>query len=64
LVYSDSWEKHLQHLEVVLQLLLKESLFAKLSKCSFGLTEIDYLGHSISSEGVHMDKIKVQAIAD
>jgi len=49
---------------VVLQLLLKESLFAKLSKCSFGLTEIDYLGHSISSKGVHMDKIKVQAIVD
>ena len=37
LVYSPSWTEHLQHLEVVLQVLKQHQLYAKLSKCSFGL---------------------------
>jgi len=64
LVYNSSWYKHLQHLETVLQLLIKESLYAKLSKSSFETTEIDYLGHTISGEGVKIDKAKVQAIME
>jgi len=64
LVYSPSWKDHLQHLEIVLQLLQKESLYVKLSKCSFGTSEIDYLGHTISGQGVHMDKEKVQAVLE
>jgi len=60
LVYSSSWHNHLKHLELVLQLLKQESLYAKLSKCSFGTSEIDYLGHTISGQGVHMDKQKVK----
>lgn len=62
LVYSSSWHNHLQHLEIVLQLLQKETLYAKLSKCSFGTSEIDYLGHTISGDGVHMEKDKVHAV--
>jgi len=64
LVYSSSWHNHLKHLELVLQLLKHESLCAKLSKCSFGTSKIDYLGHTISSQGVHMDKQKVQAVIE
>jgi len=37
LVFSPTWLAHLQHLEVVLQKLQQHKLFAKLSKCSFGL---------------------------
>ena len=50
LVYSSSWYKHLQHLEMVPQLLTKESLYAKLYKCSLRTVEIDYLGHRRGSE--------------
>ncbi|XP_057746886.1 uncharacterized protein LOC130966135 [Arachis stenosperma] len=64
LVYSPSFTLHLQHLETVLKLLQQECLFAKLSKCSFGTSEIDYLGHTISDSGVHMEKAKVQAIME
>ena len=64
LVYKSSWYKHLQHLETVLQFFIKESLYAKLSKCSFGTAEIDYLGHTISGEGVKMDKAKVQTVME
>lgn len=57
-----SWDLHLHHLEVVLKLLLQHKLFARLSKCSFGLQQIDYLGHTVSGQGVAMDKDKVKAM--
>ena len=47
LIYSKTWKKHLHNLEVVLEILHDQSLFAKLSKCEFGLTKLLYLGHVI-----------------
>ncbi|XP_025625640.1 uncharacterized protein [Arachis hypogaea] len=64
LIYSDGFTKHLEHLEVVLKLLQQKSLFAKLSKCIFGSSEVDYLGHTIRGGGVHMEMAKVQAVMD
>ena len=52
LVFNRTWEEHLQYLDEVLSLMEKQSLFAKESKCEFGLTEILYLGHVIGVEGV------------
>ncbi|MCH93889.1 enzymatic polyprotein, partial [Trifolium medium] len=64
LVYSPTWLSHLDHLHTVLQLLSDHQLFVKLSKCSFGMLEVDYLGHTVSGSGVTMDKDKVQAVLD
>ncbi|XP_019425047.1 PREDICTED: uncharacterized protein LOC109333920 [Lupinus angustifolius] len=47
LVYSSSWKDHLFQLEVVLKILQSHKLFAKFSKCSFGVQQIEYLGHTI-----------------
>ena len=54
LVYSRTWEEHLQHLDEVLGILDKHELYAKLSKCEFGLTEMLYLGHVIGDQGVQV----------
>jgi hypothetical protein len=62
LVYSPTWQTHLDHLTRVLETLLQHILFVKLSKCSFGMTEVDYLGHTVSGSGVAMDKCKVKDI--
>ncbi|WVZ26157.1 hypothetical protein V8G54_004701 [Vigna mungo] len=62
LVYSPSWSAHLAHLETVLHILKENQLYAKLSKCSFGLSQVDYLGHIVSGKGVAMDVSKVQAV--
>jgi hypothetical protein len=54
--------EHLQHLRVVLQLLRDNNLSAKASKCTFGSSQINYLGHVITGQGVATDPAKIQAI--
>lgn len=64
LVYSKSMKEHLEHLERVLQLLRKNCLFAKESKCKFGQSHVEYLGHVISGKGVSTDHKKVSAMLE
>lgn len=58
LIYSDTWEHHLKHLEHVLQLLLQDHWQVKLTKCTFAKQEIAYLGHIISKVGVPLIRPK------
>lgn len=62
MVYSRSWEDHLQHLGTFLGILQKNQLVVKQSKCQFGVTQVEYLGHVISNRGVGVDPIKTQAV--
>ncbi|KAF5763515.1 putative nucleotidyltransferase, Ribonuclease H [Helianthus annuus] len=62
LIYSASWATHLDHLRVVFHTLQINSLVAKQSKCSFGLTKISYLGHFISNKGIEVDPSKIDTI--
>lgn len=55
LIYSPTWASHLEHLSLVFSLLRQHSLVAKMSKCSFGAAQIEYLRHVISQEGVATD---------
>jgi hypothetical protein len=48
----------------VLQLLKEKQLYAKPSKCFFGVKEVEYLGHIVSHEGVKVDPNKIKAIMD
>jgi hypothetical protein len=63
LVYSKSLEEHTQHLQAVLELLRRDSWQVKLNKCSFGQTQISYLGHVINSQGVASDPQKISKVA-
>ncbi|KAJ4802427.1 polyprotein [Rhynchospora pubera] len=62
LVYSKSMADHLIHLENVFMKLREHQLFAKMSKCSFGKKEVEYLGHIISKDGVATDASKVEVM--
>ncbi|KAH0716239.1 hypothetical protein KY285_007584 [Solanum tuberosum] len=64
LIYSPTWEEHLLHLQTVLDLLRQHQLVAKRSKCQFGQTTVDYLGHVISKQGLSVDPIKISAIRE
>lgn len=64
LVFSPTFDEHLDHLCQVFQWLRQDQWKLKLSKCSFAQQSIHYLGHVISGDGVATDPAKVQAILD
>lgn len=62
LIYSPSLPEHALHLSTVLDLLRQHKLFVKESKCSFAQTQLEYLGHIVSDEGVATDPQKTAAM--
>lgn len=64
LVYSPDLNSHTKHLHMVLNSLKQNTLFAKLSKCSFYQKQIEYLGHIVTGEGVMADPAKVESMRD
>lgn len=62
LVYNLTWEEHLDHVKLVLQVLEQSKWVANKKKCDFGPTQIRYLRHQISERGVQMDSDKTKAI--
>ena len=52
LVYSASLEDHKHHLRRLFEILRAHKLYAKRSKCSIGVREVEFLGHLVSSKGV------------
>ncbi|GJT94087.1 putative reverse transcriptase domain-containing protein [Tanacetum coccineum] len=64
LIYSKNKKKHEEHLKAILELLKKEKLYAKFSKCEFWIPKVQFLGHVIDSKGIHMDPAKIESIKD
>ncbi|GJT99954.1 putative reverse transcriptase domain-containing protein [Tanacetum coccineum] len=62
LIYSKTQEEHVEHLRLVLELLKKEKQYAKFSKCEFWLREVQFLGHVINGNGIHVDPSKIEAV--
>ncbi|GKF61612.1 hypothetical protein Tco_0181666, partial [Tanacetum coccineum] len=59
-----SKKEHEEHLKLILELLKKEELYAKFSKCEFWIPKVQFLGHVIDSEGIHVDPAKIESIKD
>nr|GEZ45789.1 hypothetical protein [Tanacetum cinerariifolium] len=55
-------EEHGEYLKTILDLLKKEELYAKFSKCDFFLDSIQFIGHVIDNKGIHVDLVKIEAI--
>nr|GEY44417.1 hypothetical protein [Tanacetum cinerariifolium] len=64
LIYSKNEQEHGEHLKLVLELLKKEKLYAKFSKCEFWITKVQFLGHMIDSRGIHVDPAKIESVKD
>ncbi|GJS26273.1 putative reverse transcriptase domain-containing protein [Tanacetum coccineum] len=62
LIYSRTKEEHEMHLGLILELIMKEKLYAKFSKCEFWLQEVQFLGHVINGDGLHVDSSKIEAV--
>ncbi|GJY36240.1 putative reverse transcriptase domain-containing protein [Tanacetum coccineum] len=64
LIYSKNKKEHEEHLKAVLELLKKEKLYAKFSKCEFWIPKVQFLSHVIDSQGIHVDPTKIESIKD
>ncbi|GJQ96466.1 putative nucleotidyltransferase, ribonuclease H [Tanacetum coccineum] len=62
LIHSKTREEHVEHLRLVLELIKREKLYAKFSKCEFWLREVQFLGHVINGNGIHVDPSKIEAV--
>nr|GFC14524.1 putative reverse transcriptase domain-containing protein [Tanacetum cinerariifolium] len=64
LIYSKDEKEHKDHLKEILELLKKEELYAKFSKCEFWIPKVQFLGHVIDSQGIHVDPAKIESVKD
>nr|GEX13335.1 reverse transcriptase domain-containing protein [Tanacetum cinerariifolium] len=64
LIYFKRRKEHEGHLKLILRLLKKEELYTKFSKCEFWLSKVQFLGHMIDSEGIHIDPAKIEFVKD
>lgn len=62
LVYSSDVQSHAALLNEVLDILNKNKMYPKLSKCQFGKDSIEYLGYVVSSSGITPSRDKVHAV--
>ncbi|GJX88573.1 hypothetical protein Tco_0340587 [Tanacetum coccineum] len=61
-LFDQSKEEHEVHLKTILELLKKEKLYAKFSKCEFWFQEVQFLGHVVKKDGIHVDPSKVGSV--
>ncbi|GKC36695.1 putative reverse transcriptase domain-containing protein, partial [Tanacetum coccineum] len=64
LIYSKNKQEHEKLLKIILELLKKEELYAKFSKCKFWIPKVQFLGHVIDSEEIYVDPAKIESIKD
>lgn len=63
-VYSKNAKEHKHHVKQVLALLYEAGLYAKLSKCEFSKSKIEFWGYVVSTDGIDMNRSRVSTIAD
>ena len=64
LIFSPNLNDHIKHVKEILTCLRKNNLFAKLEKCEFHKSSVEFLGYIVSSKGLKMDNNKINAIKD
>nr|GEW74946.1 putative reverse transcriptase domain-containing protein [Tanacetum cinerariifolium] len=64
IIYSKNKKEHKEHLKVILEILKKEELYAKFSKCELWIPKVQFLDHVIDRKGIHVDPAKIESIKD
>ena len=64
IVFSKTEDEHLEHLRKVMTLLRENKLYVNPEKCSFFASEVNYLGHIVSKDGLRADPKKTQAVTN
>src|SRR3546814_9431571 len=64
LVYSTTFNKHLEHLKEMFRQIHEQELYIKLTKCKFVRAKMEYLGHIIGNDGTQMDLKKIESVCE
>nr|GFC42551.1 putative reverse transcriptase domain-containing protein [Tanacetum cinerariifolium] len=64
LIYLKDKKEYEEHLKAILELLKKEELYAKFSKCEFWIPKVQFLSHVIESQGIHVAPAKIESVKD
>jgi hypothetical protein len=64
LVFSGAWDEHVRHVKKVLDILQRENMYVKMSKCEFGKTPLVYLGHIVGGGKLKIDPSKIDLIVN
>nr|GFC26132.1 putative reverse transcriptase domain-containing protein [Tanacetum cinerariifolium] len=64
LIYSKDEKEHEEHLKAILELLKKKELYAKFSMCEIWIPKVQFLGHVIDKQGIHVDPVKIESVKD
>jgi len=64
LIFSDTLEDHVEHVQSVLNILKDASLFVKPSKCHWAVTEVEFCGHIIGRDGIRIAPSKIAAVQE
>ena len=62
LVFSKTKKEHLEHLRKAFNILRENKLYAKLTKCHFAKSELEYLGHVVGKDGIKVDHRKIDTL--
>ena len=62
LIFSNSIEEHIQRLKTIFSRIRESGVKLSPKKCTFLKTEVSYLGHTISNEGIRTDKRKTEKV--
>ncbi|CAI7857084.1 unnamed protein product [Closterium sp. NIES-53] len=62
LIYSKDMKQHVEHLRSVFEILRRERFYEKLSKSEFALKKVQFFGHMVSAQEVHVDPKKIEAV--
>ena len=64
IIPSSNLQEHCKRLSSVLTRFQEHNLRVKASKCSFGASQVLFLGHVVLAQGVHTDPKKIEAVAN
>ena len=64
IIFSETEEDHLERLQLVFQRLRDCGLKLSVGKCAFAQSQVSFLGHLISAEGVRPDPDKIEKVKD
>jgi hypothetical protein len=62
LIYSKSFDEHIEHLRAVFDALRETRLFDNLEKCTFCTDRVAFLGYVVTPQGIEVDEAKIEAI--